>query len=464
MGTALLLNLAATGQAADAHIQLTALPATMRATPTGPLAGTSAVEIAGARGETESFQVVVTAVDGKLDGVTASLEPLRQTGGPSLPETSLELFRVAWVPVRHSSPRATVAPGLIADALIPFKNPYTGEPVREPHWSDAKPDGSRFGATGFALWPEHHQALWVDVRIPRDATPGVYESALRVTAKNASAVKIPVRLTVWNFTLPEGPTHENHFGDFGRLRTYHHLERDPEKYARLEERYIAMLAAHRLNPPLPAWLWPEPAADGTVVFDTAADQKFSEFVARYHVTDFPVPRAPFRDVLGEHRSQAINFYRTVFAYLEKHGWAKRAYLYMLDEPNDPEAYERFEKVVLVHGVRTTSELAYTDFIENELPNHEFLGELTRGKLIYYPTVTREPFRNEGRVTDLIESGKLFADIGLPPLDPAVDRAMICGSPAMNRDMCDLLDSRGFKVSPYIGAQGDYVIERAFVEK
>ncbi|MDQ5903673.1 MAG: ferredoxin/flavodoxin---NADP+ reductase [Pseudomonadota bacterium] len=131
---------------------------------------------------------------------------------------------------------------------------------------------------------------------------------------------------------------------------------------------------------------------------------------------------------------------------------------------DPEAYERFDKVVLVHGVRSKSELAYTDFIEGELPNHEFLGELTRGKLIYYPTVTREPFRNEGRVTDLIESGKLFADIGLPPLDPAVDRAMICGSPAMNRDMCDLLDSHGFKVSPYIGAQGDYVIERAFVEK
>ncbi|MDQ5881077.1 MAG: ferredoxin/flavodoxin---NADP+ reductase, partial [Pseudomonadota bacterium] len=131
---------------------------------------------------------------------------------------------------------------------------------------------------------------------------------------------------------------------------------------------------------------------------------------------------------------------------------------------DPEAYERFDKVVLVHGVRSKSELAYTDFIEGELPNHEFLGELTRGKLIYYPTVTREPFRNEGRITDLIESGKLFADIGLPPLDPAVDRAMICGSPAMNRNMCDLLDSHGFKVSPYIGAQGDYVIERAFVEK
>jgi ferredoxin--NADP+ reductase len=131
---------------------------------------------------------------------------------------------------------------------------------------------------------------------------------------------------------------------------------------------------------------------------------------------------------------------------------------------DPETYERFEKVVLIHGVRTVSELAYADFIGNELPNHEYFADLVRDKLIYYPTVTREPFRNQGRLTELIENGKLFADIGLPPLDPATDRAMICGSPAMIRDCCDLLDRRGFEVSPHIGATGDYVIERAFVEK
>lgn len=131
---------------------------------------------------------------------------------------------------------------------------------------------------------------------------------------------------------------------------------------------------------------------------------------------------------------------------------------------DPETYERFDKVVLLHGVRTVSELAYSDFISDHLPQHEFIGEDIREKLVYYPTVTREPFRNQGRITDLIESGKLFADIGLPPLDPAVDRVMICGSPAMLSDSCTLLDSRGFHVSRRIGEPGDYVIERAFVEK
>jgi len=131
---------------------------------------------------------------------------------------------------------------------------------------------------------------------------------------------------------------------------------------------------------------------------------------------------------------------------------------------DPDVYHRFEKVVLVHGVRYASELAYADFIEKELPNNEFIGEQVREKLIYYPTVTREPFRNQGRLTDLINSGKLFDDIELPPFNPADDRVMICGSPHMLMDTSTLLNSRGFTVSPNIGQPGDYVIERAFVEK
>jgi ferredoxin--NADP+ reductase len=131
---------------------------------------------------------------------------------------------------------------------------------------------------------------------------------------------------------------------------------------------------------------------------------------------------------------------------------------------DIEAYDRFEKIVLVHGVRQVDDLAYKDFIESHLPNNEFFGEQVRNQLIYYPTVTREPFRNQGRLTDLIRSGKLAEDIGLPQLSPENDRAMICGSQHMLDDTANLLDSLGFVVSPRIGEPGDYVIERAFVEK
>ncbi len=131
---------------------------------------------------------------------------------------------------------------------------------------------------------------------------------------------------------------------------------------------------------------------------------------------------------------------------------------------DPQTYERFEKVILVHGVRVVSELAYAEYITKELPDNEYFGEEIRDKLIYYPTVTREPYQNRGRLTDLINSGKLFEDIGLPLLNPARDRAMICGGPSMLKDTAALLQARGFEISPHIGVPGDYVIERAFVEK
>ncbi len=131
---------------------------------------------------------------------------------------------------------------------------------------------------------------------------------------------------------------------------------------------------------------------------------------------------------------------------------------------DPETWERFDKVIVTHGVREVADLAYRDFFEKELPQHEYFGEAVREKLVYYPTVSREAFRNTGRLDQLLASGKLNADIGLAPLDPAHDRAMICGSPAMLASLGSLLDERGFAVSPRIGMPGDYVIERAFVER
>jgi ferredoxin--NADP+ reductase len=130
---------------------------------------------------------------------------------------------------------------------------------------------------------------------------------------------------------------------------------------------------------------------------------------------------------------------------------------------DPETYERYEKVVLVHGCRQVAELAYGDFITEELPQHEFLGELISEKLVYYPTVTREPFRNRGRLTDLITSNTLFDDIGLPTMSVAEDRVMMCGSPSMLADLVAIVRDLGFEEGNH-SEPGQYVIEKAFVEK
>ncbi|MEM1113151.1 MAG: ferredoxin--NADP reductase [Pseudomonadota bacterium] len=129
---------------------------------------------------------------------------------------------------------------------------------------------------------------------------------------------------------------------------------------------------------------------------------------------------------------------------------------------DPEIYDAFDKVILTHGCRHVEELAYEETITAELPKDEYLGEMVQDKLLYYPTVTREKFRNNGRLTDLLKVGKLPSDLGLEPINPDDDRFMICGSPSMLKDITAMLDARGFKESRH-GKQAHYVIERAFVE-
>ena len=130
---------------------------------------------------------------------------------------------------------------------------------------------------------------------------------------------------------------------------------------------------------------------------------------------------------------------------------------------DPETYERFDEVILVHGVREVKELAYHQYLTEELPKHEILGEMVSEQFKYYPTVTREPFRNQGRITDLIDIGKLFTDLSVPHLTREVDRVMLCGSPSMLKDLKARLDARGFHEGNTT-TPGDYVVERAFVDQ
>jgi ferredoxin--NADP+ reductase len=117
----------------------------------------------------------------------------------------------------------------------------------------------------------------------------------------------------------------------------------------------------------------------------------------------------------------------------------------------------------VHGCREVAELAYGEQVVESLREDEFLGEYVRAQLLYYPTATREAFRNTGRITTLMESGKLQEDLGIPALDRAVDRVMLCGSPGMLTDLHAFLRGRGFEEGNH-SEPGHFVIEKAFVEK
>jgi ferredoxin/flavodoxin---NADP+ reductase len=130
---------------------------------------------------------------------------------------------------------------------------------------------------------------------------------------------------------------------------------------------------------------------------------------------------------------------------------------------DPDVYDKFEQIVLVHGCRQVSELAYGEELVAGLQNDELFGPMLAEKLTYYPTVTREPFRNRGRITDLITSEQLFNDIGQEPLNIEGDRIMMCGGPAMLEELRQMFDARGFSEGNH-SEPGHFVIEKAFVER
>jgi len=128
---------------------------------------------------------------------------------------------------------------------------------------------------------------------------------------------------------------------------------------------------------------------------------------------------------------------------------------------EPETYERFDEVILTHTCRDVAELTYGRELVESLADDPLIGEMVGGKLRYYPTTTREDSPRMGRITTLIENGKLFEDLGVPPLNPETDRAMVCGSLAFNIDIKALLEKAGLEE----GANSDprqFVVEKAFV--
>ncbi|MEM1377332.1 MAG: ferredoxin--NADP reductase [Pseudomonadota bacterium] len=128
---------------------------------------------------------------------------------------------------------------------------------------------------------------------------------------------------------------------------------------------------------------------------------------------------------------------------------------------DPEVYEKFDQVILTHTCREVAELTYGEELIENLVNDPLIGEMVEGKLIYYPTATREDYKNTGRVTDKIRSGELFETLGVPAWNPDEDRVMICGSMGLNIEIAELCEAAGMEEGAN-SKPGHYVVEKAFV--
>ncbi|MEO8962258.1 MAG: glycoside hydrolase domain-containing protein [Ginsengibacter sp.] len=326
-----------------------------------PYGGTRAI-IKAAKNEVESFQVVVQSLTKNIAVVKAEMSDLSGNTG-TISKENFSLFREEYTRVRLSTPRAELPPGLYADPLVPFINPETGKPIEPLSRTRDKPDGPLISkgftmyAVPFEVWKGENQPIWVDLSIPKDAVAGEYKGTFTITVYNGSpddafshtsvpkpefvtTYSLPVILTVWNFTLPDGPSLRNSFGGVRRAATDFGVAVNSQESDEIELNYCKMMADNRINPPIPDRFLPEMNDDGSLKITSERTQALKKFIEDFHVTDFPVPNDAIKKMTTSNQGKVIRYYRGFYQYLEENGWEKRAYLYMLDEPNTKESYQK----------------------------------------------------------------------------------------------------------------------------
>ncbi len=358
MGLPLMLCLSSSKEIKSPEVKLTVLNSMERIYQDQPLFGMDQAIVKAAKNEVESFQVVVGALEKNVRVTSAVISDLKGKTG-TIGKENVLLYREEYTRVRRSSPRAQLPPGLYPDPLVPFINPETGKPV-EPFNQYRKKWGEPFVSSGFEMyaipfdvWKGENQPIWADIYIPGNTAAGEYKGTFTVTLGNVpeqygpntdsvtvKTVSIPVSVTVWDFKLPDGPMQRNHFGTVDKIIPgLYGTGRNSAKSLEIELRYCRMMADHRINPPIPASFMPEVNPDGSLKIIPERHQKLKKFLEELHVTDFQIPNAPFKEITTTNRAKAVRYYREFYKYLTENGWNKRAYLYMLDEPNLKENYE-----------------------------------------------------------------------------------------------------------------------------
>ncbi len=297
-----------------------------------PPAGAVA-SIQAARNEVESFQVVVRAGVEPLKGVTAEAGDLKGPG--VLPRRHIALFREHYIEVKKPSPKSKDGAGWYPDALVPLAAPFD-VPARS------------------------NQPLWMDVAVPKDAPPGEYTGTVTVSAAGRRLGAVEVRLTVWDFALPDVPSFRSNFGGLGgRVAKGHKTDPNAPEFRALERRYAEAMAAHRLSPPIPGYLYPRAKPDGSVdPSETHAALK--EWIETLHVNGILL-RLQGKDPAGQDRERNVRHLQSMWTYLKENGWEKMAYIYVLDEPNDAAAYEQVRRrAKLIHEAQPGIKILCTE--------------------------------------------------------------------------------------------------------
>ncbi len=335
VGTLALVALVAT--AASAEMEVWTAPAMTRVQPESAPTGERQIAISAARNEWEPFQVIVTARGEALSDVT--VEATHLVGRRRrIARRNIHLFREHYIQVTRPSYRCDTPPGWWPDALIPFENPLGGS------FGEAK-----YRAQPFAVAAGKNQPIWGEVFVPSEARPGEYKGSISIRAADGQRATVPMSLTVYDFTLPSVPSVRSDFGSVSRAAPQHGLEAGDPAFLPIEERYHRAMIAHRIMPAAPDRCHPRGLPDGSI------DASESHGVLKHYIESLGLNSirlrrgAPYDDALGADRATAIQYLRNLQSYLEANGWADMAYFYVLDEPNDAEAYERVRQwAALIH--------------------------------------------------------------------------------------------------------------------
>jgi len=341
---------------------------TTRVKPDTPPGENKTAIIKSAKNEYEPFQVILQSQE-DMKNVDLVASNLSDANGHQIGKENIALYREQFIYVRTPSYRNDSPPGWYPDALIPFVNPITGERVKD----------ARFVAVPFDMWKGINEAIWVDVFVPKDTIPGDYKGELTVIVDGKEAFTVPINLTVWNFTLPDVPSMKADFGGYERTAKWHNVNAGSQEFQQIEMRYCQAMADNRICPMIPGYLHPKPNPDGSISTEETHPM-LKEFIEKMHVNSFQIRFGtgyPYSDPLGADRDKAIRYLRSLYNYLSVNRWADMAYTYMIDEPNDAEAYDQVRAFAkLLHEANPKLKFLCTEQTKTQDPNWgDFYGDV-----------------------------------------------------------------------------------------
>jgi hypothetical protein len=357
--------------------------------PDTPVNSKHSIAISAARNETEPFQMIISSLTHKLEDVTISVSDLEDGRGNKITSSKITLYREEYVYVRNPSPYSPFPPGWWPDALIPFVNPYDGKAipamqlVRDGNGQPTKYrlSGARFPGSPFTVWPLRNQPVWGEILVPKDAVAGSYTGKLTVKCWACSPQTLPLKLTVWDFELPAGPSLSTDFGSLEGISTACHYPQGSQEAMILQDRYATAMEEHRLAAPIPKAYLPPVRSDGSIAWKQT-HSNLKRFMDTHDTGPFRIPNFPGPASHPKFKKRFSRYLQTYYEYLNTQGWSKGAFYYPVDEPNTREAYEQVRSYAqLIHDSEPRIRLLCT---EQTYPQDNSWGELQGSVDIWCP--------------------------------------------------------------------------------